>query len=57
VSGADDSLIRVWDLRKNTFGLCTTINGHKSPIISLQFDHEKIVSGASDGVILLHSFS
>lgn len=50
VSGGQDKIIRLWDVRTGAQPLAE-LKGHTESIKSIQFNEDQILSGADDGTV------
>ena len=51
ISGCADGTVCLWRLDEEGDRRCTTFEGHSGPVVCLQGDVEKVVSGARDGTV------
>lgn len=57
ISGGDDKLIRIWDIRLNdTDANVISLEGHTGPVNTIHFDEYRILSGGSDKTIHLWDY-
>jgi hypothetical protein len=56
-SGSRDLTVRLWDLRAGhgRDGCLQVLSGHRGRVYSVQFDHDKVISGSDDNTVKVWS--